>query len=116
MRFITDDDLKVCGKVWIALYPRAKLRVGGYDRFIGTVFFTKWQMGCARVLLEKHIGAGQGFVLCQTQVAVLGVDKKKCFVRRRCQCRDGIDGGSCFAAAAGRDNQIECAALERGWG
>ena len=30
--------------------------------------------------------------------------------------RDGVDGGGCFAAAAGRDNQIECAALERRWG
>ena len=58
VRFIADDDLKVCGKVWIALYPRAKLRVGGYDRFVGTVFFSKWQMGYARVLLEKHIWTG----------------------------------------------------------
>lgn len=74
MRFIADDNLKVCGKVWIALYPRAKLRVGGYDRFIGTVFFAKWQMGYACVLLEKHIWAGQGFVLRQTQIAVLSVD------------------------------------------
>lgn len=81
VRFITDDDLKVCGKVWIALYPRAKLRVGGYDRFVGTVFFAKWQMGYARVLLKKHIGTGQSFVLCQTQIAVLGVDEKKCLVR-----------------------------------
>ena len=81
MRLITDDDLKVCGKVWIALYPRAKLRVGGYDRFIGTVFFAKWQMGYARVLLEKHIWTGQGFVLRQTQIAVLSINEKKCLVR-----------------------------------
>ena len=81
VRFITDDDLKVCGKVWIALYPRAELRVGGYDRFVGTVFFTEWQMGYARVLLEKHIGAGQGFVLRQTQIAVLSINEKQCLVR-----------------------------------
>ena len=74
MRFITDDDLEIGGEVWIALYPRAELRVGGYDRFVGTVFFAKWQMGYARVLLEKHIWTGQGFVLCQTQIAVLSVD------------------------------------------
>jgi len=74
VRFIADDDLKVCGEVWIALYPRAKLRVGGYDRFVGTLFFAKWQMGCARVLLEKYIGSCQGFILRQTQIAVLSVD------------------------------------------
>ena len=82
MRFIADDDLKVCGKVGIVLYADAELRVGGYDRFVGAVFFAKWQMGCARVLLKKYIGARQGFVLCQTQIAVLGVDEKKCLVRR----------------------------------
>ena len=81
VRFITDDDLKVCGKVWIALYPRAKLRVGGYDRFVGTVFFTEWQMGYARVLLEKHIWTGQGFVLRQTQIAVLCINEKQRLVR-----------------------------------
>lgn len=72
--FIADDDLKVCGKVGIVLYPDAELRVGGYDRFVGAVFFAKWQMGCARVLLKKYIGARQGFVLRQTQIAVLSVD------------------------------------------
>ena len=81
VRLIADDDLKVCGEVWIALYPRTELCVSGYDCFVRTVFFTKWQMGYARVLLEKHIGAGQGFVLRQTQIAVLGVDEKKCLVR-----------------------------------
>lgn len=55
--------------------------VGGYDRFVGTVFFTEWQMGYARVLLEKHIGAGQGFVLRQTQIAVLSINEKQCLVR-----------------------------------
>ena len=74
VRFITDDDLEIGGEVWIAADPRAELRIGGYDRFVGTVFFTEWQMGYARVLLEKHIGADQGFVLCQTQIAVLSVD------------------------------------------
>ena len=74
VRLITDDDLKVCGEVWIAADPCAKLRIGGYDRFVRTVFFAKWQMGYARVLLEKHIWTGQGFVLCQTQIAVLSVD------------------------------------------
>lgn len=54
---VADDALKVCGEVWIALYPRAELRVGGYDCFVRTVFFAKWQMGYARVLLEKHIGS-----------------------------------------------------------
>ena len=78
---IADDYLEIGGEVWIAADPRAKLRVGGYDRFIGTVFFTEWQMGCARVVFKKHIWAGQGFVLCQTQIAVLGVDEKKCLVR-----------------------------------
>ena len=81
VRFITDDDLEIGGEVWIALYPRAELRVGGYDRFVGTVFFTEWQMGYARVLLEKHIGAGQGFVLRQTQIAVLSINEKQCLVR-----------------------------------
>ena len=76
VRLITDDDLKVCGEVWIAADPCAKLRIGGYDRFVRTVFFAKWQMGYARVLLEKHIGAGQGFVLCQTQIAVLSINEK----------------------------------------
>ena len=28
VRLITDDDIEIGGKVWIALYPRAKLRVG----------------------------------------------------------------------------------------
>lgn len=74
MRFIADDDLEIGGKVRIVLYPDAELRVGGYDRFVGTVFFSKWQMGYARVLLKKHIGTGQGFVLRQTQIAVLSVD------------------------------------------
>ena len=81
MCLITDDDLEVCGKVWIALYPCAELRVSGYDCFVGTVFFAKWQMGYARVLLEKHIGAGQGFVLRQTQIAVLSINDKQCLVR-----------------------------------
>ena len=81
MCFIADDDLKVCGEVWIALYPRAELRVGGYDCFVGTVFFTEWQMGYARVLLEKHIWTGQGFVLRQTQIAVLCINEKQRFVR-----------------------------------
>lgn len=81
VRFIADDDLEIGGEVWIALYPRAELRVGGYDRFVGTVFFTEWQMGYARVLLEKHIWAGQGFVLRQTQIAVLCINEKQRFVR-----------------------------------
>ena len=81
MCLVADDDLKVCGEVWIALYPRAELRVGGYDRFVGTVFFAKWQMGYARVLLEKHIWTGQGFVLRQTQIAVLSINEKQCLVR-----------------------------------
>ena len=81
VRLITDDDLKFCGKVWIAADPYAELRIGGYDCFVRTVFFAKWQMGCARIVFKKHIGAGQGFILCQTQIAVLGVDEKKCLVR-----------------------------------
>ena len=82
VRLIADDDLEVCGEVRIVPHPYTELRVGGYDRFVGKVFFSKWQMGCARIVFKKHIWAGQGFVLCQTQIAVLGVDKKKCFVRR----------------------------------
>lgn len=74
VRFITDDDLEIGGEVWIAADPCAELRIGGYDRFVGTVFFAKWQMGYARALLEKHIWTGQGFVLSQTQIAVLSVD------------------------------------------
>ena len=81
MCLITDDDLKIGGKVWIVPHPYTKLRVGGYDRFVGTVFFAKWQMGYARVLLEKHIWTGQGFVLCQTQIAVLSINEKQCLVR-----------------------------------
>ena len=81
MCLIADDYLEIGGEVWIAADPRAELRVGGYDCLVGTVFFAKWQMGYARVLLEKHIWTGQGFVLRQTQIAVLSINEKQRFVR-----------------------------------
>ena len=79
--FIADDNLEIGGKVWIVPHPCAELCVSGYDCFIRTVFFAKWQMGYARVLLEKHIGSGQGFVLRQTHIAVLSINEKQCLVR-----------------------------------
>lgn len=78
--FVADDDLKVGGEVGVLLYPYAKLSVGGGYDFFGR----KFSPGDAvsRRFRKERIGEGQGFVLCQTQVAVLGVNKEQGFAGR----------------------------------
>ena len=79
--FVTDNDLEVCGEVRVIFNPYTELSIGGYYDFIRDVLTSEG--GCAaRPLREEGIGQGQGFVLRQTQVAVLGVDKKQGFARR----------------------------------
>ena len=77
---VADDDLKARGKGWIVPDPYAKLGVGGYNSFVRRQF-APGDVG-SRCFRKEHIGHRQGFVLRQTKVAVLGVNKEKCFAGR----------------------------------
>ena len=79
MCFVADDDLKVCGKGRVILYPHAKLGVGGDYDFFRRKFSPGDAAACR--FCKEGIGQGQGFVLRQTQVAVLGVNQEKGFAR-----------------------------------
>ena len=61
MGFVADDDLKVCGKVRVILYPRAKLGVGGDYSFLRRQFSPV--DAAARRICKEGIEQSQGFIL-----------------------------------------------------
>ena len=77
--FVADDDLKVGGEVRIVLHPHTKLGVGGDYSFLRRQFSPV--DAAARRICKEGIEQSQGFILRQTQIAILGVDEKKCLVR-----------------------------------
>ena len=76
--FVADDDLKAGGKIRVVLHPYTELGVGGYHDFVRDIL--GGGKGCAaRQGLKEHIRHRQGFILCQTQIAVLRINKEQSF-------------------------------------
>lgn len=76
MGFVADNDLKVCGKGRIIPNPHAELGIGGDYDFVRDDFTGK--SGYATCpLREEGIRQCQGFVFCQTKIAVLGINEEQ---------------------------------------
>ena len=80
MRLVADDDLKARGKSGIVSDPYTELGIGCYYDFFWRQFAPGNVASCG--FQKENIRQCQRFVLYQAQVAVLGINKEKCFAGR----------------------------------